>query len=78
MFCFLFSIDFFWKITYTLIRINKEHSESWNDLGNNLIAFNEDTNKIIEDAEKGIELSKGYTNVDEMWKDLEKKDWKIR
>jgi len=34
---------------YSLIRINKEHPESWNDLGNNLIAFNEDTNKIIED-----------------------------
>lgn len=37
---------------YTLIRINKEHSESWNDLGNNLIAFNEDTNKIIEDLKQ--------------------------
>ena len=38
--------------SYSLIRINKEHPESWNDLGNNLIAFNEDTNKIIEDLKK--------------------------
>lgn len=34
---------------YSLIRINKEHPESWNDLGNSLISFNENTNKIIED-----------------------------
>jgi len=34
---------------YSLIRINKEHPESWNDLGDSLIAFNENTNKIIED-----------------------------
>ena len=34
---------------YSLIRINKEHPESLNDLRDNLIAFNEDTNKIIED-----------------------------
>ena len=34
---------------YSLIRINKEHPESWNDLGEKLIAFNEDTNKIIKD-----------------------------
>ena len=30
--------------------------------------------KAIEDAENGIGLSKGYTNLDEMWKDLEKED----
>ena len=34
--------------------------------------LNAETIKAIEDAEKGIELSKGYTNLDEMWKDLEK------
>ena len=34
--------------------------------------LNVETIKTIEDAEKGIELSKGYTNLDEMWKDLEK------
>ena len=34
---------------YSLIRINKEHPESLNDLGDDLIAFNEDTNKIIKD-----------------------------
>ena len=34
--------------------------------------LNVETIKTIEDAEKEIELSKGYTNLDEMWKDLEK------
>ena len=37
--------------------------------------LNAETKKAIEDAEKGIGLSKGYTNLDEMWKDLEKEDW---
>ena len=36
--------------------------------------LNTETIKAIEDAEKGIGLSKGYTNLDEMWKDLEKED----
>ena len=36
--------------------------------------LNAETIKAIEDAEKGIGLSKGYTNLDEMWKDLEKED----
>lgn len=36
--------------------------------------LNAETMKAIEDAEKGIGLSKGYTNLDEMWKDLEKED----
>ena len=36
--------------------------------------INAETIKAIEDAEKGIDLSKGYTNLDEMWKDLEKED----
>ena len=36
--------------------------------------LNAETIKTIEDAEKGIGLSKGYTNLDEMWKDLEKED----
>lgn len=36
--------------------------------------LNAETIKAIEDAENGIGLSKGYTNLDEMWKDLEKED----
>ena len=36
--------------------------------------LNKETIKAIEDAEKGINLSKGYTDLDEMWKDLEKED----
>ena len=36
--------------------------------------LNNETIKAIKDAENGIGLSKGYTNLDEMWKDLEKKD----
>ena len=36
--------------------------------------LNSETIKAIEDAEKGIGLSKGYTNLDKMWKDLEKED----
>lgn len=34
--------------------------------------LNAKTIKAIEDAKKGIRLSKGYTNLDKMWKDLEK------
>ncbi len=33
-----------------------------------------DTINAIEEAENGINLSKGYTNLDEMWKDLDKDD----
>ena len=36
--------------------------------------LNPETIKAIEDAEKGLNLSKGYTNLEEMWKDLEKED----
>ncbi len=36
--------------------------------------LNAETIKAIEDAEKGINLSKGYTDLDEMWRDLEKED----
>ena len=36
--------------------------------------LNKETMKAMEDTEKGIGLSKGYTNLDEMWKDLEKED----
>ena len=36
--------------------------------------LNLETIKAMEDAEKGIGLSKGYTNLDEMWEDLEKED----
>ena len=28
-------------------------------------------------CKKGIRLSKGYTNLDKMWKDLEKDNWYI-
>lgn len=33
-----------------------------------------ETIKTIENAEKGIGLSKEYSNLNEMWKDLEKED----
>ena len=36
--------------------------------------LNAETLKAMEEVEKGINLSKGYTNLDEMWKDLEKED----
>jgi len=36
--------------------------------------LNAETIKAIEEAEKGINLSKGYTNLDEMWEDLEKEE----
>ena len=36
--------------------------------------LNNETIKAIKDAENGIGLSKGYTDLDEMWKDLEKED----
>lgn len=36
--------------------------------------LNAETIKAMKEAEKGINLSKGYTNLDEMWKDLEKED----
>ena len=36
--------------------------------------LNKETMKAMGDTEKGIGLSKGYTNLDEMWKDLEKED----
>lgn len=36
--------------------------------------LNTETIKAIEEVEQGINLSKGYTNLDEMWEDLEKED----
>ena len=36
--------------------------------------LNKETIKTIEEAEKGEKLSKGYTNLNEMWEDLEKED----
>ncbi len=36
--------------------------------------LNAETIKAIEEAEQGVNLSKGYTNLDEMWEDLEKED----
>ncbi len=36
--------------------------------------LNEETIKAIRDAENGMNLSKGYTDLDEMWKDIEKED----
>ncbi len=38
------------------------------------VKLNAETVKVIEDAEKGINLSKGYTDLDEMWNDLEKEE----
>ena len=36
--------------------------------------FNKETIKAIEEAQNGINLSKGYTDLNEMWEDLEKED----
>ena len=36
--------------------------------------LNGETIKAIEEAEKGENLSKGYTDLNEMWEDLEKED----
>ena len=36
--------------------------------------LNAETIKTIEDVDKGIGLSKGYTDLNEMWNDLEKED----
>ncbi len=36
--------------------------------------LNNETIKAIEDVEKGIGLSKGYTDLNKMWEDLEKED----
>ncbi len=36
--------------------------------------LNAETIKAMEDAEKGIGLSKGYKDLKEMWKDIEKED----
>lgn len=36
--------------------------------------LNMETIKAIKDVENGVGLSKAYTNLDEMWKDLEKED----
>ena len=36
--------------------------------------LNAETIKAIKEAEKGENLSKSYTNLNEMWEDLEKED----
>ena len=36
--------------------------------------IDEETIKAIEDVEKGVGLSKGYTDLNEMWNDLEKEN----
>ena len=36
--------------------------------------LNAETKKAMEETEKGIGLSNGYTHLEEMWKDLEKED----
>ena len=36
--------------------------------------FNKETMQAIEDAKKGKNVSKGYTDLNEMWEDLEKED----
>ena len=33
---------------------------------------NEETRKVLDEVDKGVGLSKVYTNLDEMWKDLDK------
>ena len=37
-------------------------------------SLNKETQLAIENVENEIGLSKGYTNLDEMWDDLEKED----
>lgn len=36
--------------------------------------LNKETIEAIEEAQIGINLSKGYKDLDEMWEDLEKED----
>ena len=36
--------------------------------------LNKETMKAMEDTEKGIGLSKPYTNLEEMWNDIERED----
>ena len=36
--------------------------------------YNEETRKAIEDVENGIGLSKAYTDIDEMFRDMELED----
>ena len=36
--------------------------------------YNEETRRTIDDVEKGVNLSKAYTSVDEMMKDVLKDD----
>ena len=37
--------------------------------------LNVETIKAMEETKKGINLSKEYTDLNEMWKDLEKEEW---
>ena len=37
--------------------------------------LNAETLKAMEEAKKGINLSKKYTNLSEMWEELEKEEW---
>ena len=36
--------------------------------------LNKETIKAIEDVQKGENLSKGYTNLEQMWKDLDNEE----
>lgn len=36
--------------------------------------LNTETIKTMEEAKKGLNLSKSYTDLDEMWEDLEKEE----
>lgn len=36
--------------------------------------LNMETVKAIEEANQGVNLSKGYTDLDKLWEDLEKED----
>lgn len=59
------------KYTYETLEFLKDNIWEFTE---KVPKLNTETIKAIEDAEKGIGLSKGYTNLDEMWEDLEKED----
>ena len=42
---------------------------------NIILKLNTETIKAIEDTENGKGLSQEYSNLDEMWKNLEKEEW---
>ena len=54
-------------------KVKEQAKETLEYLGT-IPRLNAETKKAMEETEKGIGLSKGYTNLEEMWKDLEKED----